>query len=307
LADGYYRARAKDDFSRARTREVLTEILSFLTQEDTELLPLDDVRKILKPRAEVYRGMKTVPLKLIVGSEGRYRDFNKNFLPRKGSLRHRWESIDQAHHQSVILPPIMLYEIGGVYFVRDGNHRVSVARTQGVEFIDAEVTALGSDIPLSRRATRRDIKRALINFEKEQFYKETGIDRLRKDCCIEFTETGRYDDIREHIEVHKYYVNLHRQGEISYQEGMLSWCDHVYRPIVEIIRKERILSRFPGRTESDLYVWIVRRWDELKKRYGQGISMQSAAEDFSAKHGRGLLRIAWDVLKAFFRRIFRSR
>jgi hypothetical protein len=297
--------RAKDDFFRARSREMVTKILSILTNDEDDLLPLDEARKILKPKAEVYRGLTTVPISKVVGSEGRYRDFNKNFLPRHSHLRARWESIDIAHHRDVILPPVRLYELGGVYFVRDGNHRISVAALQGVEFIDAEVTKIDSNIELKPGATKTDLKRAVLDLERKHFYKKTGLLNVRPQCGVDFTETGRYDDLLQHIDVHKYYLNLHRKEEISYQEGVLSWYENVYSPIVAIIRQERLLPRFPGRTEADLYVWIVRHWDELKGKYGQDYSLREAAKDYSEKHGKNVGQIFRDFIGRIFGRLSR--
>ena len=133
---------ASSDFSRARGKAVLSQIQNFLNTDRDRLLSFNDVKDILKPKNEVYRGNQTVPIKMVVGSEGRYHDFNKFFLPKREHLRYRWQKVDEAHLKDIILPPIQLYEIGGAYFVRDGNHRVSVAKTQNVEFIDAVVTSL---------------------------------------------------------------------------------------------------------------------------------------------------------------------
>ncbi|HRZ90992.1 MAG TPA: transcriptional regulator, partial [Spirochaetia bacterium] len=140
--------RAEDDFSRARTREFLTRVQGFLDPSRSRLLSLEEVRSVLRPEGETYLGMQAVPLDRIVGSEGRYRDFNRHFLPRFDHLRPRWVRVDVAHYKDVILPPIRLYEIGGLYFVRDGNHRVSVARMQRSVCIDAEVTSLTSELKL---------------------------------------------------------------------------------------------------------------------------------------------------------------
>jgi len=303
--DPSLKLRARDDFGKARNRELVNKIFTVLMQADDELLPLHEVKSILKPRAEVYKGMKTVPIASIVGSEGRYRDFNRNFLPRHRHLRERWISIDVAHYQDKILPPIKLYELGGVYFVRDGNHRVSVARMQDREFIDAEVTALDADINLEQDATIQDIKRAIIDFERRRFLRKTRLDELRpgSGSGIGFTETGRFDDIMEHINVHKYYLNQHSTEEISFEEGMLSWYDNVYAPIARTIEEERILLWFPRRTQADLYVWIVRHWDELKKKYGEGFSIREAARDFRDTHGRRLPQLLWEIVKALGARI----
>lgn len=284
---------ASEDFARARARESLTRILSTLSSQSDDLLSLQEVKSILKPTSESYLGMKAVPIAKIVGSEGRYRDFNRWFLPRHRHLKSRWTRVDMAHLESVTLPPVKLYEIGGVYFVRDGNHRVSVARSQGVEFIDAEVVGLDTEIRLHPGMTRRELREAVIAYERERFYETTGLKRLRPDAEITFTVTGRYDDLLAHINCHKYYLNLDKPQEIPYQEALLSWYDTVYRPIVDIIRERRMLAAFPGRTEADLYVWISRRWDELKRRYDPNYPIIAAAEDFRRRFGKTLLRRLW--------------
>lgn len=220
-------------------------------------------------------------------------------------MRDRWVSIQVAHYQDKILPPIRLYEIGEIYFVRDGNHRVSVAVEHGVEFIDAEVTQLGSDISLRPGATAEEIKRTVIAYEKKRFLERTKLDKLRSENRIEFTETGRYDNIIEHINVHKYYENLNRHEEISFEEGKLHWYDTIYFPMVMIIREEKIIPRFPGRTEADLYVWIVRHWDELKKKYGQKYSMRDAAKDYSREHGKSFASQVMEIIRITLKRIFR--
>ncbi len=248
----YFTDRARGDFNKARNKAMFTRILTLLTREKDELLSFEEVKALVKPESETYGGVKTVPISLVVGSEGRYRDFNRFFLPRHQHLHSRWERVDLAHYQQIDLPPVNLYEIGGVYFVRDGNHRVSVARAQGIEFIDAEVISLGSKITLEPGMSRDDLKRAVIDLEKKEFFKKTRLDQLRPQIDLEFTATGRYDEIIRHINGHKYFLNLSRKAEISFEEGVLSWYDIVFAPIVDIVRAEKILTRFPGRKTADL-------------------------------------------------------
>jgi hypothetical protein len=114
--------------------------------------------------------MQVVPIEKIVGSEGRYRDFNKTFLPRHNFLRGRWEKVDRAHLKDIVLPPIKLYQIGDYYFVRDGNHRVSVAKSQGVGAIDAEVIEVKSDISLDENVKIEELKETVLKFEKDEFF-----------------------------------------------------------------------------------------------------------------------------------------
>ena len=127
--DRFIRDEANSDFTRARNRETIEKLLNLLSPDDQKLLSLREVREALHPKSESYRGLQVVSIDRIVGSEGRYRDFNKRFLPRYEHLRSRWTSVDQAMISQVPLPPIRLYEIGGVYFVRmQTQHRVETRK-----------------------------------------------------------------------------------------------------------------------------------------------------------------------------------
>jgi hypothetical protein len=292
---------AEEDFSRARTRELLSRISRLLDPERENLLPFEDVKAILRPAHETYVGMETVSVDRIVGSEGRYRDFNRHFLPRKEFLRSRWISIDMAHYNDVPLPPVRIYEVGGVYFVRDGNHRVSVARMRGQMMIDAEVTKLDTVIKLRPGMTLEDLKREVIAYEKKRFYEKTDYGKITGDETLDFTSPGRYDQIVEHVLVHKYYLNQDIEGELSFPDALWSWHENVYRPVIAAIEEEDLLLRFPGRTSSDLYMFIVQHWDELKRKYGLSYPLEEAARDYSQRYGSTVLSRLKARLKARLR------
>ncbi|MDR2209879.1 MAG: transcriptional regulator [Spirochaetaceae bacterium] len=297
---------ASDDFSKARAKEIFSRIKHFLHTGRNRLLSLNDVKKILRPTNESYAGIRAVPVNLIVGSEGRYRDFNKYFLPKSEHLRSRWERVDEARLSDIILPPIQLYEIGGVYFVRDGNHRVSVAMMQGVEMVDAEVISLSTKIQISPNMTIDELKAALLAYEKSIFYKKTKFAELTGCGTLDFTMPGRYDVIYEHILVHKYYLNLPQSKEVPLSDALISWYNTVYLPIVSIITEENLCSHFPQRTPSDLYVWIVKHWDELKKKYGIHYALSEAVRDFSARYGQSK-GSAFALIKGMISGIFDKR
>ena len=208
--------------------------------------------------------MQTIPVKQIIGSENRYHDFSSAFYPKNASLERRWESVDAARIDDVILPPISVYKLGDCYFVRDGNHRVSVARTKGVEFIDAEVVELTSKIPLEEGITLNEIRKRVVAYERQRFIEQFNPTYLPMDRIV-FTSPGSYPEMVNHILVHKYYMNLDKTDEIPFEEGARDWFEHVYLPIAEAIEKEHLLSEFPGQTEADLYMWLVRKWDEMKR------------------------------------------
>ncbi|MDR2481927.1 MAG: transcriptional regulator [Spirochaetaceae bacterium] len=274
---------AREEFSRAQRRAIVSRIAHFLNPDKDKLLSFNDVKEILKPNHQIYRGMQTVPIKLIIGSEGRYMDFNKCFDPKMDYIRGRWQSIAEANLKDIILPPIQLYELGGVYFVRDGNHRVSVARSQGGELIDAEVTSLESEIKIRPGITLTELHDAVIEYEKRIFYEETFFGDLTDCWILDFSITGRYDVIYNHILVHKYYINQEHDTEISFNDALVSWYNKVYLPIMKIVDEEHICAKFPKRKPSDFYVWIVKQWDFLKRRYGETYPMEDAARAWSAQ------------------------
>ena len=290
---------AEDDFTRARNKALFNEIQHFLSPEEVSLISLNDVKQLLKPTAETYVGMKIVPIEKIVGSEGRYNDFDNHFFPKSSHLRNRWQHVDEAAIKDIILPPIKVYEISGLYFVRDGNHRVSVAKSRGTEFIDAEVVSLQSEIKLNNPENLQDIIKQIINYEKRLFYAETGFGDITDYWCLDFTRTGRYDVIYNHILTHKYYMNQGKEEEVSMEDAVLSWFNTVYLPIVTSVRKCHILHKFPKRTLADMYVWIVRYWDSLKHTFGDDVPIDKAVQTF----GKIYQIPFYKKIKNFFSRI----
>ena len=132
------------DFDRALRRASLHRLKDRVLQRSARhhVLSFEEARSALARWSQVYRGMRTVEVEEIVGSVGRCRDFDSSFLLVKVSMSVRWGRVDRAYHQGVELPVVSLYKIGETYFVRDGNHRVSVARYHGAAAIDAEVVEI---------------------------------------------------------------------------------------------------------------------------------------------------------------------
>ncbi len=258
---------SRERFERASRRAVVEELLSMITGQPADLLPFDEVQRILRAHQQLDRGTQVIPLDRIVGSVGRYRDFTRAFLPRAGSSRERWVRIDAAMDRLESLPPIEVYKVGDVYFVKDGNHRVSVARANGLKDIEAYVT----EIPLPEGVTitpDMDLDDLIQQVEYREFLKQTGLDKVRPDADVRLTEPGRYPLLKEHIDVHRYYLGLERKAEVPYEEAVASWYDNVYMPIVQKIREMGILREFPDRTEADLYLWIAHHREALRERYG---------------------------------------
>ncbi len=128
------------DFDHARRRAFFGRLAARLRRECSRLLAFDEVNEGHLAHNRRRLGLRDVEVSKIVGSVGRHEDFDRGFMPTKASLAERWKRVDRAFHRGLDLPPVRLYKIGDSYFVEDGNHRVSVARYQGIETIEADVS-----------------------------------------------------------------------------------------------------------------------------------------------------------------------
>ena len=133
---------ADRDYERARRRAFWRKIRSLLGRKCNDLLPAERVLNNLLNQEFGNLGLQQVPIERIVGSSGRYRDFDLAFLPLRQEHDGRWQSIARARHQGINLPPPLLYQVGDAYFVEDGNHRISVASAGGQGYIEANVIAI---------------------------------------------------------------------------------------------------------------------------------------------------------------------
>jgi hypothetical protein len=249
-------SRVRADFSRARFKAFLNRIHSIISGQPTTLLSYDEVKEKLHVGGPIYRGVKTVRVDQIVGSLNRYHEFDRAFLPVEDQIAARWQNVDLAFYKDISLPPILLYKVGQVYFVVDGHHRVSVAREQGQEFIDADVRECATKVNITPDLKPEDL---VVLGEKVHFLERTRLDVLRPESRVRLTIPDGFDRMMEHIAVHRYFMGIDLKRDISEDEAITHWYDTVYLPIVKEIRKSKILKEFPGKTEGDLYLWVLDR------------------------------------------------
>jgi hypothetical protein len=247
-------------FDESRRKALVAAILDVIRRQPSDMLAFETVRVSLNVRGQVALGQQIVPVDHIIGSEGRYSDFDRRFLPRTGALENRWRSVERAMARAIDLPPVDLWKISDVYFVRDGNHRVSVARQIGQRHIDALVTELLVDVPLTPDLS---VHTLLFAEEYSDFLEWTNLHALRPDERIEFSELGGHLDLVRHINAHRYALSQRLDHPIERDEAVASWYDTVYLPIVQVIREQNALKRFPGRTEADLYRWVMDNRDAI--------------------------------------------
>jgi len=255
--------RSQADFAAARTKALFRDILFLLTGSPNRLLAFDEVSRKLRIGGPIYRGMRTVRLDQIIGSVQRYHDFDRAFLPAQSHTANRWTRVNRAWYEEVSLPPVLLYQVGEIYFVVDGHHRVSVAREQGAEFIDAEVRECRVKVPVTPDLYPEDLELLGV---KVEFLERTNLDQLKPEAQIDVTVLGGYERMLEHIAVHRYFMGLDFQRDISEAEAVSHWYDSVYLPVINVIRNSALLKAFPGRTEADFYLWVMDRRHYLVAR-----------------------------------------
>jgi hypothetical protein len=274
-------AASRESFNVARRRAFIQDILAELSGRPENLLSFSDVTEQLHLQAAPEEmGLQEIPLRAIVGSVGRYKDFNRTFLPRRQISPERWARIDSLRRQSS-LAPIDVFKIGDVYFVQDGNHRVSVARARGDRTIQARVVEIPTRVPLGPTTSPDDL---ILKAGYTEFLERTSLDRTCPGQRIELTKPGGYWSLQQHIEIHQFYVGLRSQGYPDMAEAAADWYHNVYGPVVDTIRSSGILKHFPGRTEADLYLWIAENRARLQMRYGDSDKAREAVDDFAREN-----------------------
>ena len=269
---------AKNDFQRARFKAFFNRVWGALSGQRTTLLSYDEIKEKLRVGGPIYRGVKTVRVDQIAGSLNRYHEFDRVFLPASDTLAERWQRVNRAFYQDISLPPVVLYKVGQVYFVVDGHHRVSVAREQGQLEIEAEVRECATRVNITPDIKPEDLE---ILESKVHFLERTALDHLRPSANIKLTIPDGFERILEHIAVHRYFMGLDLKRDITDNEAVSNWYDRVYLPIITVIRETDILSEFPGKTEGDLYLWVLDHQHYLAETEGRPLQPpEEAAKTF---------------------------
>ncbi|MGD8960953.1 MAG: Lrp/AsnC ligand binding domain-containing protein [Desulfobacterales bacterium] len=220
------------------------------------------------------RGIRLVALKQIVGSVGRYLDFDERFRIRPHVPVERLDKIKSRMREGRVLPPVKLYQVKKDYYALDGNHRIAAANELGYDEIQAKVTEF-----IPSKGTLEN----LLYREKAKFDDQTQLSHT-----IELTDLGQYEHLIDQISRHRDCLATEGTEPASFPDAAKDWYDTVYRPLIAIIKKGGLIEHFPGRTVADLFTFIsVHQWDrnDLGLRYGIGISqlVPKTMEEFRSK------------------------
>jgi len=275
-SSGSARVDAESDFMRARRHQVLSALAARLRNDTDDIvrsMSFDEVVEALGRRGEHYVGTKVIPLDSIVGSVDRARDFDRRFRPTSGRSRERWERLARANRTGEVIPPIEVYQIGDYYFVRDGHHRVSVARSLGVNLIEARITAIDTLLtPVGIDATsdlELKVWRRLM-LERVPF---TGEAR----AAVAVDSPEQYGVIAETVEAWAART-MHAEGAYIDRETMARrWYDEEFKPVVEMIERAGVRGDKERPAEAYLRVageryrlireheWSAEVLDEVRK------------------------------------------
>jgi uncharacterized ParB-like nuclease family protein len=283
------RIRALEDFDAARFRAFRRSIGSILTRRARRLQSIEPVLEAAGLEGRAYAGVQEIPLDKVVGSAAapsKTGDFDPLFLPMNRRNRDRWTRIYQEMVEGDELPPIDVYKVGDYYYVIDGHHRVSVARSLGRATINARVVEVRTRAPLGPTLDAAALLRAA---EYAAFLETTQLHRMRPEARLECSRLGRYDEILKHILGHGYFLGLQKGRSVPLPEAAASWYDNVYKPIAEAIRKHKVLEQLPGWTEADLYVEITHRWLKLSEG-GEASGPDPAVEALLNEHANNWWR-----------------
>jgi hypothetical protein len=225
------------------------------------LLPLSEVTGRLRVLGQRHVGIQTIPISAIVGSVDRAIDFDRFFKPRaRGDLRHRLKSLREAFADKP-MPPISVYEASGVYFVSDGHHRVALARIDGAEFIDAEVTALRLSHELHPGVDLLELVHTELN---RQFLEQTELGVHHPEAQIEFSRPSGYWELKDLIEARAYEISAQRREFVPMPEASADWYDTCWLAAQDAIDTTGLRQRYSFKTAGDLYLWVHYKLRELR-------------------------------------------
>ncbi len=265
----YTATKSRQHFNNARMRSFFKSIYQKLKKEDDCLPSLQEIKNLTKAKNERYIGVMEIPVDNIIGSEGRYEDFNRDFFPKKDALESRWSKIDQIMEENKPLPPISVFKIDDYYFVRDGNHRVSVAKARKQAFIDAEITEYDIDVKITKELT---IKDRLAIQEHVNFLEATGLSKLGKGFDIKLTRPRSYRLLLNIIQHFAKPLEDILNKKLTLKEVAAEWYYRIFLPFAEGAYLDDLLANFPNRTTGDLYVWIQMNWDDVKDSLGERLN-----------------------------------
>lgn len=274
----------------------LLHMAFFFAKSDEPLLSFEAIQSALQSHSYAFRGVQDIDLSAVVGSEGRPHEFARSFVPGPQHLQRLQQLSEAGPHIHQL--PIEVFQVDQVYFIRDGHHRVALARTRGQKHIKALVTEVVARASITAQLPSEEIlKRA----HKSHFFELTNLDRHAPDTDFSLHPPELYTSLLNHIEVHRYYLGQQYQRDFSLLESAASWHDLVYVPLQQVLESSGLRREFPKRSPAELYLWLTYHREQWRCRgeYENDAAVASALlERFSERPGHSLLKRVQRVWQA---------
>jgi hypothetical protein len=251
---GFPRADVENDFLRVRRRQALARLAHRLRREPDDvnmILPFDEVVQALGMEGETALGLQTIRLDTIVGTVDSTRDFDRLFRPTSGRVRERWERMALAQRRGESMPPIDVYRVGDLHFVRDGHHRVSIALATGQTTIDAYVTAVRTTLPAKGIARRGDL---LMKSYERVFLSRVPVPPATF-AKLAVSDPWSYAELGEAVEAWGFRAMQHEGRFLDRAEVARRWYADKYAPVIRMLRQADLLG---SGTEADAYLRVAR-------------------------------------------------
>jgi hypothetical protein len=264
---GFPMVDAQSDFLKARRKRLLSRIAARLRGEPSDfdlILPFEEVVAALGRRGERFLGLQSIELDSIVGTVERSREFDRGFRPTSSRVRGRWERIAEAERRGEAMPPIDVYRIGQLHFVRDGHHRVSVARTQGRSHIDAYVTEILTNVGAGAEIRLKDLP---LKSHERVFYERVPLPEEAR-ARVRPSNQEHYANLAESVEAWGFRAIQARGELMSRAEVAEAWYREEYVPVVELLAEAELID---SDNETDAYMRVAEErymllrtheWDE---------------------------------------------
>src|SRR3954453_17572662 len=242
----------QDDFQRARRRQMMSRMARVLIgQGDVDvILPFDEVVAALGRVGERDLGTQVIPLHSIVGTVGRAMDFDRGFPPTTGRVRTRWERIAAAMRRGDPMPPIDVYRIGEVHFVKDGHHRVSVARALGPHDIEARVTEVLTRVGADHALRVHDLP---VKSNERLFHERVPLPPAAR-ARIRLGDSDGYAKLAEGVEAWGFRLMQETAELLDRKHVARRWYVDEYEPVVAMLRDAGMLGKG---TETEAYMHVA--------------------------------------------------
>jgi hypothetical protein len=287
---GFPSSDAQTDFGRARRRAVASRLARRLRGEPGDIhlvLPFDEVVEALGRKGERRLGLQTIPLDSIVGTVDRTREFDRNFRPTTRRVRRRWQRIAEAIRRGEAMPPIDVYRIGDMHFVRDGHHRVSVARQLGLDVIEAHVIEIETEVGADAGVRLRDLA---MKSHQRLFFERVPMPREWR-SRIALRSGPAYAELAETVEAWGFRVMQAQEEFLTREEVARAWFTNEFEPIVEMLRDAELVGNL---TDAEAYMHVTglryfllrtHRWDEeILERLRQELGRKPSRDDDTLTH-----------------------